>query len=137
MEPALKGEIKVKRNPLSAPLLILCSLISGLTTGCKELDQINEISINEVILADLPDGSYEWYENYKFVTARVVVTIRNAGIADIQLTEHNHGPKHGAEEILPRVLTAQSLMVDAVSGSTYSSKVILKSIENALTQDKP
>lgn len=127
----------MKRNPLWAPLLILCILISGLTTGCKELDQINEISINEVALVDLPDGSYEWYEDYKFVTAKVAVTIRNAGIADIQLAEHNHGPNHGAEEILPRVLAAQSLQVDAVSGSTYSSKVVLKAIENALTLDKP
>ena len=127
----------MRRNPLWAPLLILCILISGLTTGCKELDQINELTINEVNLADLPDGSYEWYEDYNFVTAKVVVTIRNTGIADIQLTEHKHGPKHGAEEILPRVLASQSLLVDAVSGSTYSSKVILTAIVNALTRNTP
>jgi uncharacterized protein with FMN-binding domain len=125
----------MKRNPLWAPLLFLCILISGLTTGCKELDKINEISINEVNLSDLPDGSYEWYENYKLVTARVVVSIKDARIADIQLAEHKHGPKHGAEAILPRVLASQSLIVDAVTGSTYSSKVILKAIENALTQN--
>jgi uncharacterized protein with FMN-binding domain len=34
--------------------------------------------------------------------------------------------------MLPRVIDAQSLAVDAVSGSTYSSKVVLKAIETAL-----
>ncbi|GAI95081.1 unnamed protein product, partial [marine sediment metagenome] len=31
-----------------------------------------------------------------------------------------------------KVVEAQTLQVDAVSGATYSSKVILKAIENAL-----
>lgn len=124
----------MKRNPLWAPLIILCILISGLATGCKEISLMNDIVISDVVIEDLPDGTYEWYEDYNFVTARVVVTVQDTAIVDIQLTEHEHGPNHGAEKIIPRVLSSQSLIVDVVSGSTYSSKVILKALENALSQ---
>jgi uncharacterized protein with FMN-binding domain len=48
------------------------------------------------------------------------------------MLSHGHGPNHGADALLPRVIDAQSLAVDAVSGSTYSSKVVLKAIETAL-----
>lgn len=34
------------------------------------------------------------------------------------------------------VVEAQSLQVDAVSGATYSSKVILKAIEDALVNQR-
>jgi uncharacterized protein with FMN-binding domain len=95
---------------------------------------MKEITITDVDFSDLPDGDYEWYEDYKFVTARVVVTVQDYSIQDIRLIEHEHGPNRGAEAIIPRVLASQSLIVDVVSGATNSSKVILKAIENALTQ---
>jgi uncharacterized protein with FMN-binding domain len=53
-------------------------------------------------------------------------------ITEIVMLSHTHGPNHGADAILPRVVEAQSLVVDAVSGSTYSSKVVRKAIEIAL-----
>jgi len=37
-----------------------------------------------------------------------------------------------AELITDMVIDSQSLKVDVVSGATYSSKIILKAIENAL-----
>ncbi len=37
-----------------------------------------------------------------------------------------------AEIITDKVIDTQSLQVDAISGATYSSKTILKAIENAL-----
>ena len=39
-----------------------------------------------------------------------------------------------AEEIIYEVINMQSIDVDTVSGATYSSKVILKAIENALIE---
>jgi uncharacterized protein with FMN-binding domain len=38
----------------------------------------------------------------------------------------------GAEIIPEKVIEAQSLKVDSVSGATYSSKVILKAIQDAI-----
>jgi uncharacterized protein with FMN-binding domain len=64
----------------------------------------------------------------------VVVTVKDHAISTIQLTEHNNGQGQPAERITDDVLAAQTLDVDVVAGATYSSKVILKAIETALTQ---
>ena len=70
------------------------------------------------------------------VTAKVRVSVRGGRITDLQLLSHMHGPGHGADAILKRVLASQSLRVDAVSGASYSSKVVLKAIETALNQGR-
>jgi len=62
--------------------------------------------------------------------------VHGGAVTDIVLVRHFHGPDHGAEEILGRVVEAQSLRVDAVSGSTYSSKVVLAAIETALRKGR-
>ena len=46
--------------------------------------------------------------------------------------EHVNGQGSGAERIPATVVEKQTLQIDMVSGATYSSKVILKAIENAL-----
>ena len=53
-------------------------------------------------------------------------------IKEIELKKHDNGQGFPAEIIPGKVVEAQSLEVDIVSGATYSSKVILKAIENAL-----
>jgi len=78
------------------------------------------------------DGTYEGSEKIFPVTASVRVTVSAGRISDIVMLSHSHGPNHGADAILPRVIEAQSLGVDAVSGATYSSKVVRKAVENAL-----
>jgi uncharacterized protein with FMN-binding domain len=49
--------------------------------------------------------------------------------------KHVNGQGKPAEVITEKVIETQSLQVDVVSGATYSSKVILKAIENALAKD--
>ncbi len=41
-----------------------------------------------------------------------------------------------AEKIPDKVLEEQSLQVDIVSGATFSSKVILKAVEDALNKGR-
>ena len=48
------------------------------------------------------------------------------------MLEHKNGQGTPAEVIPEKVVETQTLEVDIVSGATYSSKVILKAIENAL-----
>jgi len=79
------------------------------------------------------DGVYEGSFSVFPVSARVSVTIRDHAIAAIELIEHKHGQGAAAEVIPDNVIKAQSLEVDAISGATYSSKVILMAIEDALS----
>ena len=113
-------------------LALVCAASILSFGGCKDLDAIDAITIDTIDLSAVRDGDYEAYQDFKLVTARVLVSVRAGKILDIKLTEHSHGPNHGAEAILDRVRAGQSLMVDVVSGSTGSSKVVLKAIEAAL-----
>ncbi len=113
-------------------VLLVFALGVGLA-GCFA-DDINKLVIKDVSLASVKDGAYEAAQNNSPVTAKVQVLVQDGKIASIKILSHSHGPGHGADAILDRVVAAQSLKVDAVSGATYSSKVMLKAIETALEQ---
>ena len=102
--------------------------------GCGFDVKINKLVIENVDPARVKDGIYRGVERILPVTASVRVTVSGGRITDIALVSHLHGPDHGADAILPRVIEAQSLQVDAVAGATYSSKVVRKAIERALTK---
>jgi len=112
--------------------VLLCVVTLVLLSGCAFVQKINKLTIDNVSMQQVKDGTYEGTENIFPVTASVRVTMSGGRITDIVMLSHGHGPNHGADAILTRVIEAQSLSVDAVSGSTYSSKVVLKAIELAL-----
>lgn len=58
-----------------------------------------------------------------------LVTVKDHKIVDILLLNHKNNKGKIGEVINEKVLMAQSLQVDTVSGTTNSSKVILKAIE--------
>ena len=113
-------------------ILIACAAAVVLAGGCAFVKKIEQITIDDVDVATVKDGSYSGTVRILPVTAKVRVTVKDGAITDIVLVRHFHGPDHGAEAILGRVVKAQSLRVDAVSGATYSSKVVLEAIEAAL-----
>lgn len=106
-------------------------------TGAKSyiesnLKSLTETPISDVDLSKIEDGNY--IGNYRAfpVEAEVEVRIKDHRIEGIELKRHNNGQGSAAEVIPDKVTEAQTLDVDIVSGATYSSKVILKAIENAL-----
>jgi uncharacterized protein with FMN-binding domain len=113
---------------------IFAAMLAMLLTlgGCAFIEKINKITIDTTAARNVKDGTYEGSQSAFPVTAAVRVTVSGGRITDIVMLSHGHGPNHGADAILPRVIAAQGLGVDAVSGSTYSSKVVLKAIETAL-----
>jgi len=94
-------------------------------------EAVEEITIGEVDLSMVPDGTYTGSSEAVWVGATVEVTVRDHRITEIKL-DHRHGQGEAAEVITDHVIEAQSLQVDIISGVTSSSKVILKAIENAL-----
>lgn len=97
----------------------------------KELNE--NVQIEEVDLSKVDDGVYkETYMYNESMGATVVVTVIDHEIDTIVIQEHRTGLGKKAEAIVDRVIEEQSLQVDAISGATGSSKIILKSIENAL-----
>jgi uncharacterized protein with FMN-binding domain len=109
-----------------------CAAAVVLLGGCAFVDKINKLVVDNVAVSQVRDGTYDGSESILPVSADVRVTVNGGRITDITMLSHSHGPNHGADAILPRVIAAQSLDVDAISGATYSSKVVRKAIEIAL-----
>lgn len=100
--------------------------------GANHDKQVAAITITNVDLAKVADGTYSGSFKVFPVSAEVKVTVENHTITQIQLVKHKNGQGSAAEVIPDKVVAAQSLDVDIISGATSSSKVILKAIENAL-----
>lgn len=123
----------------SVALLILLAALTSVAAvpagalGMKEYrESIEALTIGELDPGKLDPGSYHGLYETKFVTAEVEVTIASGGMSDIRLLRHENGKGGPGEAVIDRVLQAQSLQVDTVSGATASSKVILKAVEDAL-----
>ncbi|MDF2675767.1 MAG: hypothetical protein K0Q97_54 [Bacillota bacterium] len=100
----------------------------------KSLSKLDKLTIENINLSNAKDGTYNGSYGVFPVSAEVNVTIKNNKIVNIELLKHNNGKGESAEILTEKVVENQSLEVDIVSGATYSSKVILKSIENALNK---
>ena len=128
--------MKSRRRIVLAAVIALAAIITAVW-GFKSyteasLVKLTETSIPDVNLSKIADGVYKGSHKVFPVEAEVRVTIENHKIIGIELVKHFNGQGTAAEVIPDRVTEAQSLKVDIVSGATYSSKVILKAIENAL-----
>lgn len=120
---------------LTILMLVIGAVIAAaglMSYAKKNLEQLAHTTISEVDLAGLENGVYTGSYKAFPVTAEVRVTINNHRITEIELVEHKNGQGAPAEVIPDRVVEEQTLGVEEVSGATYSSKVILKAIENAL-----
>jgi uncharacterized protein with FMN-binding domain len=135
-----KKELKAVKGKKKLLFIVVLAILAGLGYGAKyywDLTNyrrtINELTIEDVNLAGIPDGNYTGSMDTVWVGASVMVTVKNHVITDIQL-DHRHDRGAAAEVIPAQVVQAQSLRVDLISGATSSSKLILKAIENALNE---
>ncbi len=97
------------------------------------LEQLSGIQIVEPNLATIADGNYEGSFSSFPVKVVVAVTVKDRRIADIRLLEHVQGKGKDAEVLLPRIVETQRIGLDAITGATYSSIVIMKAVEQALS----
>ena len=96
------------------------------------LEEVMLIDIEEVDLSSLADGSYIGSYRKFPIEVKVEVKIVDHHIAEIIILKHVSGKGQPAEGVIDDILTSQSLEVDLVAGATYSSKIILLAIYNAL-----
>ena len=110
--------------------LVILAVLFHFFVGCT-MAPIRGAEIEQRRLVDgVYDGSYRHGPN----SAMVRVTISGGKVVDIELIKHFAswmGDK--ANEIIPqRIVAEQSTDVDAVSGATNSSRVIMNAVQDAL-----
>jgi len=104
----------------------------------KDLSKYRKMVINDFDLAKVENGVYEGEFTGGRWKNKLEVTIQDHKITDIKLIKASStaGMADIGEKIFQKVKEKQSLEVDTVSGATVHTKAILKSIENALSQNK-
>lgn len=81
----------------------------------------------------LKDGTYEGSYRGGPNKASVQVTIKDSNIVNIEILQHQAWRGGIAEAtIIERIIAGQSTKVDAVSGATNSSRVIMNAVQNAV-----
>jgi len=80
------------------------------------------------------DGVYEGSAFLFPVSVKARATVSGGRLASVELLRHFNGQGEPAEAIVGKVVEAQSLGVDVVSGATHSSLTILKAIERAVSK---
>lgn len=105
----------------------------------KEHQEARSLPLEAIDFNQLKDGSYhgayaggmyKWRRNECDVT---VAAGKVTGI-DLALSQDPAGKNTQHVELYDRVMQAQTLQVDTISGATLTSKAYLKAIENALVQ---
>lgn len=97
---------------------------------------VKETTFSNLDLSNVSDGVYIGEYDVDFIYAKVEVTVQNGVITNIDILKHKNGRGSSAEVVIDSIIKEQKIDVDAVSGSTNSSIVIKKAVENALTGEK-
>jgi len=137
-----KGRSKA-RGCAIALMIVLVVLAVGMGIALlfvsKEHKEARSLPLNAVDFGKLNDGTYHGaYAGgmYKWRANECQVTVSSGKVTDIQLTgSGDPGGKNTQHKALyDRVIQAQSLQVDTISGATLTSKGWLQCVENALIQ---
>lgn len=137
--------MKIKKR-LAVLVIVIFSVLAVLVVSVvligqqldKGLSVFESIVLTDPDLSRIPDGVYPGSFTQMPIAVEVEVTVTNHTITDIRLLKHNNGQGAAAETIPSQVVAAQSVeQVDAVAGATYSSKAILKAVEQALSAANP
>jgi uncharacterized protein with FMN-binding domain len=125
--------------------IVALVVVAGLATAggigwsrlMKEHQEARSLPLNAVDFGKLNDGTYHGaYEGgmYKWRANECDVKVTDGRVAGIQLVgSKDPGSKNTQQEVLyDRVIEAQSLQVDTISGATLTSKAWLQAVENAL-----
>ncbi len=143
-----KSEMKPKRKKgrkiVWIIILIIVAIVGiiGITKWpllMKEHQEARNLPINMIDFSKLKAGTYNGeYEGgmFKWRANKVEVTIASGKVTSIKFIGSSDPGKENTQhnELYNRVIDAQSLQVDTISGATLTSKAYLKAIENALAK---
>ena len=109
--------------------------ITKLEVQVTKLQQEKEKTVD--IKGTYPDGRWEGGAKGFGGMITVLVTVENGTISEIEITSADGEDKaylSMAEDIIPKIIEAQSADVDTVSGATFSSTGIRDTVSEALRQ---
>jgi|GEM_PF-23373 len=104
-------------------------------TLCQTIGFPNKGAVikSKIDLSNIPDGTYQGSASDKKHDYTAKIIIKNHRLVDVEMTKYgNTKYEQKAKGIINKVINEQSFEVDAISGATNSSQIILKAIANAV-----
>ena len=126
----MNRSVKVVIFVLAGLTLLVVSVVAVLMIRMNS--QVNDFDTTPIDVTKVADGVYEGQSETDLVKADVRVTVSNGKIKDIEIVKHMCGKGKPAEAMTKSMILSNDVEVDAVSGATYSSKVIKDAVRNAL-----
>ena len=107
--------------------------VCGYTAAQEEHSGVTAAPVEKVDLAGVPDGTYRGEFNLKDeLIYDVYVTIEAQQIGRIEVDSEDLAFLEKPGVLIERVIQAQSVEVDAVTGASASSMILLHAIKDAL-----
>ncbi len=117
-------------------LVLLCIVFIGVVgfkiwsaKMIKEARGLEDVSLD---MSNVEDGIYEGHSELGPVIVDVKVTVECSKIIDIEIVEHQNGLGQSANIIVEDMVAMNTYEVDAVSGATVSSEIIMNAVNDAL-----
>ena len=134
-----RGAASARYRPLIVPvgvgvLLLAGALVFGIRFGNAQARFDAVIARTQLVAPPVAaaDGTRQATVTEGDVSATVEVTVRGGAIASLRLVAGRNVDEGLAKELFGRVAAAGGTGVDAVSGATASSKVVLSAVATAI-----
>lgn len=123
---------------LTVVAVIGVTVFSGCVSLSREHEEARNVPIAVINFSKLQDGIYTGeYEGgmYKWRVNKVKVTVDSGKVTGIELLYSSDPGDENTDsrQLYDRIIQAQSLQVDVISGATLTSKAYLKGVEIALS----
>jgi len=136
-----EGQKHTKRNVLivvGVIVAIIVVIIAGVMIWItRGLSTYQKMVIGNVDLSKVADGTYQGTFKGGRFSNTLRVTVKDHKITRIAIVKDEEFARSKVSgELFDKVVAAQSLKVDTVTGATVSSKAYLKALENALNKSQ-
>ena len=125
----MKKVIKIVAVLLSIVLIGVIGFKVWSTKIVKEAKELENVSID---VFKVEDGTYEGHSELGPIIVDVKVTVEKGKITEIEIVNHQNGLGQSAKVIVDEMVDKNTYDVDAVSGATVSSEVIINAVNDAL-----
>jgi uncharacterized protein with FMN-binding domain len=114
-------------------IVILIAVAGGLTFLLAGKEKALNLTVDNVALDAIPDGTYEGsYSGFRWSNT-VEVTVKDHMITDITVTDPQAVmTEQTRDALIHSVINEQRVNVDAVTGATADRNAFLKAVEQAL-----
>ena len=117
-------------------VILLCIVFIGVvgfkTWSEKLVKEAMELEDVAIDLSKVEDGTYEGHSELGPVIVDVKVTVKKGKITEIKIVNHQNGLGQPANVIVDEMVDKNTYDVDAVSGATVSSEIIMNAVNDAL-----